>query len=244
MKKTLKILLPLALSAAVLLGALTGCGHPASEQEALPSMESSAVEEQPAAEPEPEKAPEETEEAEEAAEETPEKEEPTAPEKAPAEESAKPAPPKETAKPAPKPAPAEPKGMTCTISISCTTILNNFDKLDGAKQGLVPRDGWILKPTEVSFEAGENVFQVLRRTCKQHKIHMEFEDTPGYGSAYIEGIGNLYEFDCGDLSGWEYRVNGWFPGYGASRYELKDGDRVEWLYTCDLGADIGAPPVE
>jgi hypothetical protein len=36
-----------------------------------------------------------------------------------------------------------------------------------------------------------------------------------------------------------YKVNDWFPTYGSSRYALKDGDRIEWIYTCDLGRDIG-----
>ena len=49
----------------------------------------------------------------------------------------------------------------------------------------------------------------------------------------------MYEFDCGALSGWMYRVNGWYPNYGCSRYQLKDGDVVEWRYTCDLGNDVG-----
>jgi hypothetical protein len=103
----------------------------------------------------------------------------------------------------------------------------------------VPEDGWILEPTEVVFYDGENVFQVLKRTCKQNGIHMEFENTPIYNSAYIEGIHNLYEFDVGELSGWMYSVNGWYPNYGCSRYALKDGDVVEWRYTCDLGYDVG-----
>ena len=68
---------------------------------------------------------------------------------------------------------------------------------------------------------------------------MEFSETPLYGSTYIEGIGNLYEFDCGALSGWMYRVNGTFPNYGCSSYILSDGDVVEWVYTCDLGKDVG-----
>jgi hypothetical protein len=36
-----------------------------------------------------------------------------------------------------------------------------------------------------------------------------------------------------------YKVNGWFPNYGCSRYGLKDGDVICWVYTCDLGKDIG-----
>jgi hypothetical protein len=104
---------------------------------------------------------------------------------------------------------------------------------------LVPDDGWILEPTTVTFYEGESVFNVLQRTCKENKIHMEFENTPLYNSAYIEGIGNLYEFDCGDQSGWMYAVNGWFPNYGCSRYALENGDVIQWVYTCDLGADVG-----
>ncbi len=113
-----------------------------------------------------------------------------------------------------------------------------MDWLDPEKVELVPEDGWILKPIEVTFYEGESVFNVLLRTCKQQGIHMEYTNTPMYNSAYIEGIHNLYEFDCGERSGWMYCVNGWFPNYGCSRYALKEGDIVEWKYTCDLGFDI------
>ena len=68
---------------------------------------------------------------------------------------------------------------------------------------------------------------------------MEFENTPIYNSAYIEDINNLYEFDCGELSGWMYKVNDWFPNYGVSRYKLEQGDLVEFVYTCDFGRDVG-----
>jgi len=145
-----------------------------------------------------------------------------------------------------KPLPVEPQDVeisdtayTCTISISCATILDHMDWLDPEKVELVPEDGWILKPTEVTFYEGESVFNVLQRTCKQQCIHMEFENTPMYNSAYIEGIHNLYEFDCGEISGWMYQVNGWFPNYGCSRYQLQAGDVIEWVYTCDLGVDVG-----
>ena len=145
-----------------------------------------------------------------------------------------------------KPLPVEPQdaeisdtAYACTLSISCASILDHMDWLDPEKVELVPEDGWILEPTAVTFYEGESVFNVLQRTCKQQGIHMEFVNTPMYNSAYIEGIHNLYEFDCGELSGWMYQVNGWFPNYGCSRYQLQDGDVVEWEYTCDLGVDIG-----
>jgi hypothetical protein len=145
-----------------------------------------------------------------------------------------------------KPIPVEPQDViigstayTCTISISCGTINDNMDLCDPAKADLVPADGWILQPMIVTFYEGESVFNVLQRVCKQQKIHMEFENTPIYNSAYIEGIHNLYEFDVGELSGWMYKVNEWFPNYGCSRYALHDGDVICWVYTCDLGRDVG-----
>lgn len=153
---------------------------------------------------------------------------------------------KTEAQPAGKPAPVEPQSVaagtkeyTCTISISCATLLNNMDRLSKDKKELVPADGWILQAKQVTFYEGESVFNILQRVCKQEKIHMEYENTPIYNSAYIEGIGNLYEFDAGDLSGWMYQVNDWFPNYGCSRYQPKDGDVVKWVYTCNLGDDVG-----
>lgn len=135
--------------------------------------------------------------------------------------------------------PSENAAPTCTVSISCAAILENLDRLNAEKADLIPADGVLLAPTAVEFTEGESVFDVLKRVCRENKIHMEFSETPVYQSAYIEGIGNLYEFDCGEGSGWMYRVNGEFPNYGCSRYTLADGDTVEWVYTCDFGADVG-----
>lgn len=151
-----------------------------------------------------------------------------------------------TAPAAAKPAPVEPqakatgtKELSCTISISCATLLNNLDRLSAEKKELVPADGWILEPKTVPFYEGESVFNLLQRVTKQEKIHMEYENTPIYNSSYIEGITNLYEFDAGELSGWMYQVNDWFPNYGCSRYQPKDGDVIRWVFTCNLGEDVG-----
>ena len=129
---------------------------------------------------------------------------------------------------------------TCTVSISCRTLAEQPEKLKAEKRELVPEDGWLLEPETVEFYEDESVFDVLLRETKNHKIHMEYSETPLYQSAYIEGIGNLYEFDAGETSGWVYSVNGWFPNYGCSRYQLTDGDVIEWSYTCELGRDVGA----
>lgn len=145
------------------------------------------------------------------------------------------------------PAPVEPENTevntssedVCYLSISCDTILDNMDDLTPGKESMVPSDGVIFPETEVSFYEGESVVDVLQRVTKNNRIHMESSFTPKYNSAYVEGINNLYEFDCGKLSGWMYEVNGWYPNYGCSRYQVKAGDVIHWNYTCDLGRDLG-----
>lgn len=129
--------------------------------------------------------------------------------------------------------------LTCTISISCATILDNMDLCAKNKLALVPSDGVILPTTSMTFSEGESVYDVLQRVCQDHGIHMESSWTPMYNSAYIEGINNLYEFDVGEESGWMYKVNGWFPNYGCSRYQVQSGDTICFVYTCDLGKDVG-----
>lgn len=129
--------------------------------------------------------------------------------------------------------------LTCTISISCATILDNMELCAENKRPLVPSDGVILPTTSVTFSEGESVYDVLQSVCRSYNIHMESSWTPLYNSAYIEGINNLYEFDVGKKSGWMYKVNGWFPNYGCSRYQVQNGDTICFVYTCDLGADVG-----
>jgi hypothetical protein len=134
--------------------------------------------------------------------------------------------------------------LKCTLSVTCTTVLDNMDILNPEKKEIVPEDGIIFLEQEVVFYEGESVFDVLLREMKKNKIHMEYVMTPLYDSNYIEGIGNLYELDCGELSGWVYLVNGLSPSYGSSSYKLSDGDVVEWKYTCNLGRDVGAQNIK
>jgi hypothetical protein len=125
----------------------------------------------------------------------------------------------------------QPVVYNCTISISCATILNNMDKLDSAKSGYVPSDGVILGGTSISFTEGESVYDILRRACSNAGIPLDATGT----SAYVRGIDNIYEFDCGQRSGWMYTVNGISPNYGCSAYQVQDGDVIRWSYTCSPG---------
>jgi hypothetical protein len=133
--------------------------------------------------------------------------------------------------------------LTCTLEIRCDTLLTQLDKVPAEKVNLVPEDGIILAATKVEFIGGESVFDVFRKVLREEKIHFEYVDASAYDSVYIEGIGNIYEFDCGPQSGWMFSVNDVYPGLGCSAYTLADGDVIVFSYTCDLGADLGAEKV-
>ena len=124
----------------------------------------------------------------------------------------------------------------CYVSIICETAIKN-DELSDSMRAILPEDGVVLDNVLVEYEDGATVFDVLAKTVRENKIHMEYT-----GSAkipYVEGIANLYEFECGPLSGWMYQVNGWFPSFSMGQYKIEPGDAVSFVYTCDLGEDVG-----
>ncbi|MBT2216316.1 DUF4430 domain-containing protein [Virgibacillus dakarensis] len=96
-----------------------------------------------------------------------------------------------------------------------------------------------LPPTEIEITNEDTVLEALIQITKQKKIQMDYRGGQG-ATAYVEGIDNVYEFDRGQGSGWMYRINGVFPDRGAGVVPVCDGDRVEWLYTTNLGKDLGA----
>lgn len=129
--------------------------------------------------------------------------------------------------------------ISCTIEVRCDNLLSQLDNLTKEKAEIVPLDGTVVARTEVILNGGETAFDILRNVVREEKIHFEYVDASAYKSVYIEGIANLYEYDCGPQSGWMYSVNGVFPGIGCSSYTLCDGDEIVFAYTCDLGADLG-----
>lgn len=119
---------------------------------------------------------------------------------------------------------------TVTISISCK---NAIGKTDNKK---IPENGIILDDTEFSISEGDTVFDVLVSATKKNKIQIDYDSSNE--TVYVKGINGLYEFDCGELSGWMYKVNGETPNVGCSGYKLKDGDIIEWVYTANIGKDL------
>ena len=136
-----------------------------------------------------------------------------------------------------------PDSDTVTLEIRCDTVLANWENLDPALRSpeFVPSDGTVLKKTEYVLREGDTVRDVLSRAVRRNEIQIETLGSKRKtgGTVYIKGMHYLYEYSCGPLSGWMYRVNGEFPGAGCSEYRLKDGDVIEWVYSCDLGHDVG-----
>lgn len=104
----------------------------------------------------------------------------------------------------------------------------------------IPQDGIILDTTEFDITDNQTVYDLLTDAAKACNIQVENSGVNGQNSsmAYIRGINYIYEFDFGELSGWMYKVNGQTPSVGCGEYVLSPGDKVEWLYTCNLGKDI------
>lgn len=118
-----------------------------------------------------------------------------------------------------KPTP-QPKKDTVTISI----VISSSEVPLGA--------------TSVEIEEGDKVLDPFVKISKARGI--QYSVRGGGSSAYIEGIANVYEFDRGQGSGWMYRINGVFPDRGVGAVPVQNGDRIEFLYTTDLGKDLGA----
>lgn len=143
------------------------------------------------------------------------------------------------------------KVSVCYVTIVCTTINDNLNMLKDSKKPFVPSDGIILMEAPIEVKDGDTAFEIIKKACKENTckakckycqkggIQIEYTYTPAFDNYYIEGIHQIYEKDCGSASGWMYSVNGVFPNVGASSYEIKQGDKIIFAYTCDMGDDIG-----
>ena len=133
--------------------------------------------------------------------------------------------------------------QTVTLSVNCSLVFDNLDLLDESlkRSDIIPKDGIILPPTEYVLRKDDTVFDLLNRALRYNKIHFDYSGNSdsSFQPVYIRGIANIYEYDCGDLSGWMYSVNGQFPQNSCSDYKPSDGDVIEWQYTCSLGKDLG-----
>ena len=132
-------------------------------------------------------------------------------------------------------------GETAKITIECKTAAEkkSTGELKDAVEAVIPSDGIILPETEVKLKNGDTVLSLLLRTCKDNKIHTSYQGETSIGTAYVDGIGNLFEKDCGKKSGWMYTVDGDLPMLGVDEFDLKGGENIVFMYTCNNGKDVG-----
>ncbi|WP_042218938.1 DUF4430 domain-containing protein [Paenibacillus borealis] len=133
-----------------------------------------------------------------------------------------------TKQPAAAASSAAPRPAATAAPVNTVTLSITGDKEHGV----------ILSTAAYEIEKNETALELLKRITRKHKIQMEYQGSKTF--AYVEGIDNLYEYDHGAESGWMYKVNGEFPSKASGSWIVNPGDTIEWLYTLDLGKDIGA----
>jgi|GEM_PF-1039474 len=87
----------------------------------------------------------------------------------------------------------------------------------------------------VAVEDGDTALSILL-----DQSSLDVEVTGHVGNRYVSSINGLAEFDHGPESGWMYKVDGEAPSITADNYDISGCDKVEWLYTSNMGEDIGA----
>lgn|GEM_PF-6071209 len=128
---------------------------------------------------------------------------------------------------------------TISLLINCENALKADSGLADSIRDELPADGVVFYSNEFEIREGDTVYDVISRACEENGIQMESTKVGMSSAMYIEGIANLYEFDCGNLSGWMYSVNGDFPQISVSQTKVSDGDEVRLLYSCNIGRDVG-----
>ena len=122
-------------------------------------------------------------------------------------------------------------GMEVTFSADCKSVLGRMDTIDPSvnQPSVIPPDGVVIAECTLSLPEGSSAFDALITAARQQQVRVDY--TGSSCGTYVRSIGYISEFGFGELSGWMYRVNGEFT--------LHEGDVVEFVYTCDLGGDVG-----
>lgn len=107
---------------------------------------------------------------------------------------------------------------------------------------LGPRGSCVLMPpTTLSINKNSTV---LSTSIDSFNVNQLAFQTGGSGTdTYITSIAGLAQQSSGHLSGWLYKVNDVFIDSSPATYKVGPGDRITWVFTTDLGKDVGAPSV-
>lgn len=128
-----------------------------------------------------------------------------------------------------------------TVTVSLSSSQSGGGSSSSGSEGTItvsirvadPKGETYLEKTSYTLSSGSTVYDLLVETG------LSIKSTDSSFGVYIQSIEGLGELDEGQYSGWMYRVNGTYPDVSCSAQTLKSGDYVEWLYTRDLGNDVG-----
>jgi uncharacterized membrane protein len=126
--------------------------------------------------------------------------------------------------------PSQPKPPTAASAskpaISSASAGSGQPQAQIVKITVIGPKGTILNGKPVNINNGETVLNVLIDAVGKTNV-----DYTGNGATvYVRGIDNIYQFDYGQMSGWNYSVNGTAPSISAGAVQVKAGDEIEWKY--------------
>lgn len=125
-----------------------------------------------------------------------------------------------------------------------------------ANYGYSVLNGITTEAQTVPVVAGENGMGALANYAAMNEIVAT--DSVGNQitseSSYLDAIAGVNSYNAGTYTYWGYTSpsGGWmfsvtrgsetlFPNIAANTFHLMPGDVVTWVYSCDLGNDVGAP---
>lgn len=120
------------------------------------------------------------------------------------------------------------------VFLQHSLVAKNPPATDGANQEITVAlkidfgDGNINSYNGIKLEQERTVFNLLKKVARENSMEFSYKEYPDLG-ALVESINNVKN-DFGNNKWWQYWVNGEYALVGASSYQLKNNDSVEWKY--------------
>ncbi len=120
------------------------------------------------------------------------------------------------------------------VFLQHSLVTKNPPTTDGVNQEITVAlkidfgDGNISNYDGVRLGQEKTVFSLLKKVAEENNMEFSFKEYPDMG-ALVESIGNVKN-DFGNNKWWQYWVNGEYANVGASSFQLKNNDSVEWKY--------------
>ena len=122
----------------------------------------------------------------------------------------------------------EGESMVCTVGVSVQPALDNIHMMKEESLALLPENGWMLEPVEMTVSEGTTCLEVLQWACQEAKIPVVASGDP----PFVESIGGLSNGDGGDVSGWTYTLNGEQLMVSAAIQTVQEGDELVFSFVC------------